>query len=186
MTIKEVVTQNDIKEFVRFPKKLYKGCPYFVPPLERGEMRTMTKHPALSFCDVKFWLAYRDGKAVGRVGGVVNRKCNEIKNQKRVRFGWFDTIDDIEVAKALLDTVEQWGRAQGMTEICGPSRFSNMEKQSMLIEGFDVTPLICADYNYPYYPQLIEQLVFSSWLPILMLSLKLSELFSKQRLQEKL
>ena len=116
MTIKEVVTINDIKTFVRFPKQLYAGCPYFVPPLEKGEMRTMTKHPALSFCDAKFWLAYRDGKVVGRVGGVVNRKCNEIKGQKRVRFGWFDTIDDMEVAKALLDTVEQWGREQGMTE----------------------------------------------------------------------
>ena len=107
MTIKEVTTPSEIKTFVKFPKKLYAGCPYFVPPLEKGEMCTMTKHPALSFCDVKFWLAYRDGKVVGRIGGVVNRKCNEIKDQKRVRFGWFDTIDDLEVAKALLDTVEQ-------------------------------------------------------------------------------
>lgn len=160
MTIKEVTTPSEIKTFVKFPKKLYAGCPYFVPPLEKGEMCTMTKHPALSFCDVKFWLAYQDGKVVGRIGGVVNRKCNEIKDQKRVRFGWFDTIDDLEVAKALLDTVEQWGREQGMTEICGPSRFSNMEKQSMLVEGFEETPLICADYNYPYYPQLVEQLGF--------------------------
>lgn len=160
MEIKEVTTLKEIKTFVRFPKSLYKECPHFVPPLEKGEINTITKHPALSFCDAKFWLAYRDGKIVGRIGGVVNRKCNELKEQKRVRFGWFDTIDDIDVAKALLDTVEQWGKAQGMDTICGPSRFSNMEKQSMLIEGFDVTPLVCADYNYPYYPQLVEQLGF--------------------------
>lgn len=160
MVIKEVTTLKEIKTFVHFQKTLYKDCPYFVPPLVKGEINTITKHPALAFCDAKFWLAYRDGEVVGRIGGVVNRKCNELKEQKRVRFGWFDTIDDLEVASALLNTVEEWGKAQGMTEICGPSRFSNMEKQAMLIEGFDVTPLVCCDYNYPYYPQLIEQLGF--------------------------
>mgnify|MGYP002621741475 CR=1 FL=1 len=160
MTVKEVIKKRDIKAFVRFPKKLYKDCPYFVPPLEKGEMKIMTKHPALSFCDVKFWLAYRDGEVVGRIGGVVNRKCNELKGQRRVRFGWFDVVDDIGVARALLETVEDWGRQQGMTEISGPSRFSNMEKQAMLVEGFEFMPSICADYNYAYYPKLIEALGF--------------------------
>lgn len=160
MTIKEVTTPKDLKAFVRFPKELYADCPYFVPPLEKGEIETMTQHPALSFCDAKYWLAYRDGRIVGRIGGVVNHKCNELKGQKRVRFGWFDVIDDLEVARALIDTVEEWGREKGMTEISGPSRFSNMEKQALLVDGFDNTPSIGSDYNYPYYPTLLEQLGF--------------------------
>ena len=160
MEIKEVLSKGDIKLFVQFPKKLYRDCPYFVPALEKGEMRIMTQHPALAFCDVKYWLAFRDGQVVGRIGGVINRKCNELKEQKRVRFGWFDVIDDLEVARALFDTVEAWGRAQGMDTISGPSRFSNMEKQAMLVDGFEAMPSICADYNYPYYPKLVEQLGF--------------------------
>lgn len=160
MTIREVTTQKEYREFVQFPKKLYKDCPYFVPSLEKSEVKIMTKHPALAFCDAKYWLAYRDGAIVGRIGGVVNRKCNELKNQKRVRFGWFDAVDDIEVVRALFETVEKWGREQGMTEISGPSRFSNMEKQAMLVDGFESMPSICADYNYPYYPKLVEQLGF--------------------------
>jgi len=160
MTIQEVTTKKQIWDFVRFPKLLYKDCPYFVPALEKSEVKIMTKHPALAFCDAKFWLAYQDGAIVGRIGGVVNRKCNELKGQRRVRFGWFDVIDDLDVARALLDTVEQWGKEQGMTEISGPSRFSNMEKQALLIDGFESMPSICADYNYPYYPKLIENLGF--------------------------
>ena len=160
MIVKEVVSNHEIREFVRFPEQLYKDCPYFVPPLRNGEVKIMTKHPALSFCDTKFWLAYRDGKIVGRIGGVINRKCNELKGQRRVRVGWFDAIDDAEVAKALFDTVEQWGRQHGMTEISGPSRYSNMEKQAMLVDGFEFMPSICADYNYAYYPKLVESLGF--------------------------
>lgn len=161
MNIKEVTSKHEMWNFVRFPRKLYKECPYFVPSLERNEIKIMTKHPALSFCDAKYWLAYRDGEIVGRIGGVVNRKCNELKDQKRVRFGWFDVIDDLEVARALLNTVEQWGREQGMTEISGPSRFSNMEKQAMLVDGFEYMSSIVADYNYAYYPEFVEALGFA-------------------------
>lgn len=158
--IKEVVGKKAIRAFLDFPARLYKNCPYYVPPLRNGELKIMTKHPALTFCEAKYWLALRDGEVVGRVGGVINRRCNELKGQKRVRFGWFDVVEDLSVAKALLDTVEQWGRAQGMTEISGPSRFSNMEKQAMLVEGFDHAPSIVSDYNYPYYPQFMDALGF--------------------------
>ena len=158
--IKEVVGKKAIRAFLDFPDRLYKDCPHYVPPLRNGELKIMTRHPALAFCEAKYWLALRDGEVVGRVGGVINRSCNELKGQKRVRFGWFDVVEDLSVAKALLDTVEQWGRAQGMTEISGPSRFSNMEKQAMLIEGFDFTPSIASDYNYPYYPQFMDALGF--------------------------
>ncbi len=175
MEIREVKTDKELKAFVRFPRKLYKGCPHYVPALDKGEIRTLTQHPALSFCTLKLWLAYRDGEIVGRIAGIVNHKCNEIKGQKRVRFGWFDVIDDLEVARALLTTVETWGNTQGMDTVCGPSRFSNMEKQSMLIEGFDHTPSIGADYNYPYYPRLMNQLGFEKEVDYIQYKVKVTE-----------
>ncbi len=187
MEIKEVKTKKELKAFVRFPHNLYKGCPHYVPALDRGEMRSLLSHPALAFCTLKLWLAYQDGRIVGRVGGLVNHKCNEIKQQRRVRFGWFDTIDDVEVAQALLSTVEQWGREQGMDTICGPSRFSNLEKQSMLVEGFDHTPSICADYNYPYYPVLMERLGFEKEVDYIQYKVKIEEVPERmKRLSEAL
>lgn len=160
MVITEVQSKKDLKEFVLFQKELYKGCPYFVPALDAGEMKTLTQHPALDFCTLKLWLARENGKVVGRIAGLINHKCNELKHQQRVRFGWFDVIEDESVAKALLDTVAEWGRTQGMEEICGPSRFSNMEKQSMLVEGFETMTSIGSDYNYAYYPKFMDELDF--------------------------
>jgi hypothetical protein len=175
MNIKEVKTDKEIREFIHFPKELYKDCVHYVPPLEKAEYDTLTKHPALSFCDLRMWLAYQDDKIVGRIAGLINHKCNELKHQKRIRFCWFDTIDDFEVAKALFDTVEQWGREQQLTEICGPSRYSNMEKQAMLIDGFDHTPSICADYNYPYYPILLEEYGFEKEMDYVQYKVKVSK-----------
>lgn len=160
MFIKEVTQKKDLRLFVQFPKKLYRGCPHYVPPLDSAEMEALTCHPALSFCSLKLWLAYDNGEVVGRIAGIINHKCNELKGQKRVRFGWFDTIDDLSVAQALLSTVEVWGKENGLTEICGPSRFSNMDRQAMLVNGFDQTASIESDYNYPYYPQFVETLGF--------------------------
>ncbi len=161
MLIKEVKTKREMRKFVQFPRKLYHACPHYVPPLDAAELTDLTRHPALDFCTLKLWLAYNDqNEIVGRIAGIINYRCNELKDQKRVRFGWFDVIDDFSVAQALLDTVEQWGKANGLDTICGPSRFSNMQKQAMLVDGFDQTGSIEADYNYPYYPQFVERLGF--------------------------
>lgn len=175
MEIKEVTTRKQRKAFVQFPRKLYKGCPHFVPPLDKAELRIIEQHPALEFCTLRMWLAYKDGEIVGRIAGLINHKCNEIKGQRRIRFGWFDVVDDIEVARALFQKVEEWGRSQGLEEICGPSRFSNMEKQSMLVEGFDHTPSICSDYNNPYYPRLVEQLGFEKEVDYIQYKVKVTE-----------
>lgn len=158
--IKEVITDKELKAFIQFPKKLYKNCPHYVPNFESEDKFTLTKHPAKSFCSLKMFLAYRNNKVVGRVAGIINHKCNQLKGEKRIRFGWFDFIDDIEVAKALLAKVEEWGYHENLLEICGPSRFSNMEKQGMLVEGFDETPPISSEYNYDYYPEYMEALGF--------------------------
>ena len=158
ITIKEIKTKNELKQFIRYPKQLYKGCPYYVPALEADEYKMLTEHPAKAFCDVRLWLAYKNGKIVGRIGGIINHRYNELKDKKRIRFGWFDVDNDPEVAKALFKTVEDWGREQSLLEICGPSRFSNMEKQGMLVEGFDVLTTISSEYNYPYYPIFMDEL----------------------------
>ena len=158
--IKEVTTKQDLQRFIQFPRKLYKGCPYYVPALDKSEEKLLTKHPALSFCDLRLWTAWRDGEMAGRIAGLVNRRCNEIKNQKRIRFSWFDTVEDPEVARKLFNTVEEWGKSLGLNEICGPSRYSNMEKQAMLVDGFDHITSLGADYNYPYYPDFMDRLGF--------------------------
>lgn len=160
MTIKEIHSLKELKAFVDFPKRLYRDCKYYVPPLDSSELKSLTRHPALEFCTLKLWMAFENGLPVGRIAGIINHKCNEMKEQRRVRFAWFDVIEDINVAQALLKQVEDWGRQNGMLEICGPSRYSNMERQSMLIEGFDHTPSIASDYNYSYYPQFVENLGF--------------------------
>ena len=102
MDIVEVKSRRDYRTFIAFPKQLYKDCPHYVPPLDHSELKAMTEHPALAFCEARYWLAYRDGKVVGRIGAVINHKSNELKSQKRIRFSWFDLIDDLEVAKRRL------------------------------------------------------------------------------------
>jgi len=158
ITVKEITTKKEIKQFIRYPKQLYKDCSYYVPPLEQEEYQILTSHPALSFCSARQWMAFKDGKIAGRIGGVINHRYNELKDKRRIRFGWFDTDNDIEVARALLTTVENWGREEKLLEISGPSRYSNMEKQGMLIEGFEVTPTISSDYHYPYYSLFMDEL----------------------------
>ena len=135
ITVEEVKTKKELRAFVRFPRKLFRKNPYYVPSLENGEIKDFTENPTVKFCNHKLWLAYCDGKIVGRITGIINQKCNEHWNQQRVRFGWIDFIDDLEVARTLLNTVEQWGRENGMKEIHGPCGFSNMDKQGMLVEG---------------------------------------------------
>jgi hypothetical protein len=156
ITITEVKSKKELIQFIRFPKQLYKGCPYYVPSLEQEEYQILTNHPAQSFCTVRLWMAFKNGKIAGRIGGVINHRYNELKNRKRIRFGWFDVDDDIEIAGALLATVENWGKEESLVEISGPSRYSNMEKQGMLVEGFDVLTTISSDYNYPYYPRFMN------------------------------
>lgn len=156
----EVNNKKLLKEFIRFPNSLYKECPYYVPPLENGELKLLTEHPALEFCDLKLWIAKKDDKTVGRIAGIINKRCNKIKQQRRVRFSWFDCIEDVSVAEELLKTVEMWGKSLNMTELCGPSRYSNMEKQAMLVEGFGLIASLGSEYNYEYYPKFMESLHF--------------------------
>ncbi len=152
--IREITGTGGIRKFVTFPFSLYQGNPYWVPPLIFDEVSSLNpkKNPAFEFCDAKLWMAYQDGKPVGRIAGIINHRANDIWKEKKARFGWFDFTDDPEVAAALLKTVEDWALANGMTAVHGPLGFSDMDKEGMLIEGFQELGTIATYYNHPYYP----------------------------------
>ena len=160
--IREVKTRKQRKEFVEFPLNLYKGNEYFVPPLYGDEMKIF--RPDYMYYDqaeAVYYNAYRDGKIVGRISGILQRAANEKWGQTRVRFTRFDAIDDQEVANALFDAVEAWAKEKGMTEIVGPLGFSDLEREGLLIEGFDQMNTFEEQYNYPYYQRLIENYGFT-------------------------
>lgn len=165
--VKEVINKKEFRNFVDFPQKLYKGNKYFVPALRIDEMSTLRRSPSLAYCSIKLWMAYREGQIVGRVAGIVNPRANELFLQSRVRFGWFDFIEDEEVAHELLNTVALWGKSFGMTHIHGPLGFNTWNRQGMLTAGFEEIPPINCLYNYPYYPRIMEQLGYekeNDWL----------------------
>lgn len=161
--IKKVTTQSELKRFIRFNYEFYKDNPYSVPDLYDDMLNTFSpkKNAAFEFCEADYFLALRDGKIVGRVAAIINRRANETWNRKTVRFGWIDFIDDMEVSTALIDTVKQWGKERGMTEIEGPLGFTDMDAEGMLVEGFDQLSTMATIYNYPYYPQHMERLGLS-------------------------
>lgn len=158
--IKKVTNKSELKRFIRFNYEFYKGNPYSVPDLYDDMVNTFSpqKNAAFEFCEADYFLAYRDGKIVGRVAAIINHRANETWKKNTVRFGWIDFIDDMEVSTALIDTVKQWGRERGMTEIEGPLGFTDMDAEGMLIEGFDQLSTMATIYNYPYYPQHMERL----------------------------
>jgi len=158
--IKEVNSKREMRKFILFPEKLYRGNKYYVPALRMDEKKSLTKSPSLAYCSLKLWLAYKGGKVVGRIAGIVNPRANELYCQTRVRFGWFDFIEDVEVAKALLDQVAVWGKSMGMNQLHGPLGYNTWSRQGMLTYGFEEIPPINCLYNYPYYPQIMEQLGF--------------------------
>jgi hypothetical protein len=156
----EVKTRKELMEFIKFPDKLYKDCPQYVPALHADQVFSLTKTSTLSYCERKLWMV-KDGKrVVGRICGMINPRYNERYNKKRARFGWFDLINDIEVAKLLIGTAESWAKEKGMTEIHGPLYYNTLGKQGMLVEGFENIPPFNCLYNYPYYNDLVTQLGF--------------------------
>lgn len=158
--IRKVTTRKDLKRFIRFNYEFYKGNPYSVPDLYDDMLHTFSrkKNAAFEFCEADYFLAFREGKIVGRVAAIINRCANETWHKREVRFGWIDFVDDIEVSRALIDTVKAWGRARGMTTLAGPLGFTDMDAEGMLIEGFDQLSTMATTYNYPYYPRHMEAL----------------------------
>ena len=155
ITIKKVETSKELKQFIRFNYEMYKDNPYSVPDLYDDMLNTFSrdKNAAFEFCEADYFMAYKDGKPVGRVAAIMNNRANETWNKKEVRFGWIDFIDDAEVSDALLKTVEAWGKERGATEIVGPLGFTDFDAEGMLVEGFDQLSTMATIYNHPYYPE---------------------------------
>ncbi|MFI3323526.1 MAG: N-acetyltransferase [Rikenellaceae bacterium] len=160
--IREVVTRSEIKRFVEFQNNLYRDNKYFIPALLGDEIDTLSKdkNPAFERCEAVYFMAYVDGRAVGRIAGIINHLVNEKDGAKRARFGYVDFIDNAEVVDALFDAVEQWARTKGMNEIHGPLGFSDMDPEGMLVEGFDQEGTMVAIYNHPYYVDHVARLGF--------------------------
>jgi GNAT superfamily N-acetyltransferase len=153
----DVKSRRDRRRFVEFPLRLYRGCEYFVPPLYGDEMLAFTdKNAYADTSESVFFLAERSGKVVGRVQGIIQKQSNELHSERRVRFTRFDAIDDPEVARALFSALEEWGRARGMDTVCGPLGYSDLEREGLLIEGFDKLSTFEEQYNFEYYQNLVE------------------------------
>ncbi len=158
--IKRVETKKDLKAFIECHYDLYEGNQYDAPNLYSDELNTLSKdkNAAFDFCEAEYFLALMEGKVVGRVAAIINNKANEKWDKKDVRFGWIDFIDDIEVSKALLKAVEDYGREKGMTSVVGPLGFTDMDPEGMLTWGFDQLGTMATIYNYDYYPKHMEKL----------------------------
>ena len=162
LVIKEVKTKKEQKEFLNFPLNLYKDNPYFVPPLYMDEKKIFKKdYLYLDQAEAVYYNAYMDDVMVGRISGIIQHASNKKENQKRVRFTRFDAINDQNVANCLFETVEAWAASKGMDTIVGPLGFSDLEREGLLIEGFDQLSTFEEQYNYDYYQTLIENYGFT-------------------------
>lgn len=161
--IRQVRTRRDLIGFVKFQNALYSESPYYVPALLADELSNLDpkKNPAYEYCDTRLYMAYKNGKPVGRICGLLNKRYNKLWNKRRMRFCRFDFIDDHEVSKALLNAVEEWALELGMIEIMGPIGFCDLDKEGMLVEGFDEMGMYITLYNHSYYPQHMADLGYT-------------------------
>ena len=156
--IREVITKRDRRIFAAFHAYMYKDVPQAIPDLVSDEYNNFlpSKNPAFDYCRAKQFLAYKDGRCVGRIAGIINDAANAKWETERIRFTRVDFIDDLEVSEALFKAVEDWGRAEGLSQIHGPIGFCDMDQEGMLVEGFDTVGMFITIYNHPYYIKHLE------------------------------
>lgn len=161
VTVREVKSARDRREFIELPLRMYKSCPQFVPPLYSDEMKLLKTGGDKNISESVFFLAERDGRTVGRIQGIIQKQYNEIHNARQVRFTRFDSIDDTEVSGALFAAVEEWAKSRTMTEICGPLGYSDLDREGLLVEGFNEESTFEEQYNFEYYGALVESFGFT-------------------------
>lgn len=163
LEIRTISTSKEIDEFIDFRTELYKDDPCAVPYLFMDEKDTLSRdrNPSFDFCEAEYYMAYRDGKAVGRVAAIINKRANKRWGQKSVRFGWLDFIDDRAVSQALIEKVRAYGLAKGMDTMIGPMGFIDLEREGLLVEGFDTMATMHANHNFPYYKDHLEAMGFT-------------------------
>lgn len=160
LEIKEVRSKSDLKKYVAYPNRLYRDVPQYMPPLLSEDLADWNPkaNPAYEYCETRCFLAYRDGEIVGRIGAILSRKANEKWGTRRMRFTQVDFIDDFEVSSALFKVVEDWAREKGMNEVHGPLGCTDMDREGMLVEGFDEKSMFITYYNHPYYIEHMQRL----------------------------
>lgn len=160
IVVKEVLTKSELRKFVDYPNKLYKDVPQFIPAFYGDDMADWdkSKNPAFDYCEAKAFLAYKEGEIVGRIGAILSHKANKTWGTKRMRFSQVDFIDDKEVSKALFKTVEDWAREKDCNEVHGPLGFCDLDREGMLVEGFDRKGMFITYYNHPYYIEHLTEL----------------------------
>lgn len=166
-------TRRNLIKFIHFGIDLYDGNNYYVPPLVTDDINTLNpkKNPAFDFFEAIYFMAYREGKPVGRIAGMINTALNKKNGTHTARFGFMDFIDDLEVSSALLNAAEDWARGKGMDKIIGPLGFTDMDREGLLVEGFEELSTMATNYNYPYYKEHIEKLGYkkeSDWVEFLL------------------
>ena len=151
-------TRSALRDFTQFQIDLYRGNDYYVPPLVSDDIEALSpdKNPAFDFCEAAYFMAYRDGKPVGRIAAIINNQVNRNCDTKICRFGFMDFVDDMEVSRALFDAAEDWGRRKGMNRMVGPLGFTDMDREGLLVEGFEELSTMATNYNYPYYAGHVE------------------------------
>lgn len=159
LVLKEVSTRTDLVSFVRFPDKLYKGSRYYVPAIHKNQLSTLSEdqNPAFVHCKARYWLVYSGRVVVGRIAGIINRRYNQERGIKFMRFGWLDFVEDEEVLRLLLDAMEAWARQEGMEYVHGPLGFTSFDASGVLVEGFEELPTSWGRYNYPYYDPMLKK-----------------------------
>lgn len=172
IVIKTVRTPKEFRRFATFANRLYKGNKYYVPTMPGDDLAVFdrNRNAAYEFCEAEYFMAYDNGKEVGRVAAIINHKANEAWNVRQVRYGWIDFVDDINVSSALLEEVEKWGKERGMDSIAGPLGFTDFDPEGMLVEGFDRLGTMAMIYNHEYYHKHLEKLGYekeTDWLEFL-------------------
>lgn len=166
-------TRSALRDFTQFQIDLYRGNDYYVPPLVSDDIEALSpgKNPAFDFCEAAYFMAYRDGKPVGRIAAIINSQVNRNSDAKICRFGFMDFVDDVEVSRALFDAAEDWGRRKGMNKMVGPLGFTDMDREGLLVEGFEELSTMATNYNYPYYAKHVEAAGYtkeSDWVEFLL------------------
>jgi GNAT superfamily N-acetyltransferase len=163
VSVREVTSSRDLRRFIRFPFRLYRGNRYWIPPLLLDELNTLRarSNPAFQHCQVRLLLAEENGRPLGRVAAIINEKYIQKWGNKYCRFGWLDFVDDPRVSAALLGAVEDWARAKGLEAVHGPMGFTDLDREGMLIEGFEELGTYSTYYNHPYYPRHLEKLGYA-------------------------
>ncbi|MDO4622006.1 MAG: hypothetical protein Q4B22_03555 [Eubacteriales bacterium] len=160
LQIEEVLTRSQLKKFVDYPNQLYRNVPQFVPATYADDLEDWDreKNPAFAYCEARCWLAVRNNEIVGRIGAIISHRANEKWNTNRMRFTQVDFIDDKEVSAALFGVAEAWAKEKGCDEIHGPLGFTDMDREGMLVDGFEHRSMFITYYNHPYYIEHLTKL----------------------------